>query len=166
PSDSIAIALRMGASIYTSGELLDNNTIEIAEASEVADPGTQAQDEDEDVGGLRAEELKEYLRRLNPEDFGRFTPCASLCIPSGRPCSLLRAGCSCAGRCTPSPASCAAGSSTREGARSRTRSSPSTASSAPTAARSAAPRRTKMGASSSNSNPDPGAASTSRRPGS
>lgn len=74
PSDPIAIALRMGASIYTSGELLDNNTIEIAEASEFADPGTQAQDEDEDVGGLRAEELKEYLRRLNPEDFGRFTP--------------------------------------------------------------------------------------------
>jgi hypothetical protein len=29
---------------------------------------------DPQVGGLSPEELREYLRRMNPEDFGRFTP--------------------------------------------------------------------------------------------
>lgn len=72
PSDSIAIALRLGATIYTSDELLDNNTIEIAESSEFEPPGDAEEERAE--GGLRAEELKEYLRRMNPEDFGRFTP--------------------------------------------------------------------------------------------
>ena len=73
PSDSIAIALRMGATIYTSDELLDDNTIEIAEASEFEASGEVSTDEPS-TGGLSAEELKEYLRRMNPEDFGRFTP--------------------------------------------------------------------------------------------
>ncbi len=73
PSDSIAIALRMGATIYTSDELLDDNTIEIAEASDFEGGGELSADE-RATGGLSAEELKEYLRRLNPEDFGRFTP--------------------------------------------------------------------------------------------
>lgn len=73
PSDSIAIALRLGATIYTSDELLDDNTIEIAEASDFEGGGELSADE-RATGGLSAEELKEYLRRLNPEDFGRFTP--------------------------------------------------------------------------------------------
>ncbi|HEX7117382.1 MAG TPA: bifunctional nuclease family protein [Longimicrobiales bacterium] len=73
PSDSIAIALRLGATIYTSDELLDDNTIEIAEASEF-EPAEDATDAEQAQGGLSAEELKEYLRRMNPEDFGRFTP--------------------------------------------------------------------------------------------
>ncbi|HEX7049560.1 MAG TPA: bifunctional nuclease family protein [Longimicrobiales bacterium] len=72
PSDSIAIALRMGVTIYTSDDLLEVNTIEIAEESEF-EPGTPPATAEEE-GGLRAEELKEYLRRLNPEDFGRFNP--------------------------------------------------------------------------------------------
>ncbi len=77
PSDSIAVALRMSATIYTSDELLENTAIEIAEASEFdeddafADSSTQ-EEETEDVEP--PEDLKEYLRRLNPEDFGRFTP--------------------------------------------------------------------------------------------
>jgi uncharacterized protein len=73
PSDSIAIALRMGASIYTSSELLDNPTVDIAESSEFEAPAGPAEDVRPE-GGLRADELKEYLRRMNPEDFGRFTP--------------------------------------------------------------------------------------------
>jgi len=73
PSDSIAIALRLGATIYTSDELLDENSIEIAEASDFEASGEFSAGE-RPAGGLSAEELKEYLRRLNPEDFGRFTP--------------------------------------------------------------------------------------------
>jgi len=70
PSDSIAIALRMEAAIYTSDELLENASIEVAEPHEDFTAGG----EERGPTGLRAEELKEYLRRLNPEDFGRFSP--------------------------------------------------------------------------------------------
>jgi bifunctional DNase/RNase len=68
PSDSIAIALRVGAAIYTSDELLEDTPVEIVD--------TEFDGEDEPMrqGGLRAEELQDYLRRLNPEDFGRFRP--------------------------------------------------------------------------------------------
>ncbi len=77
PSDSIAIALRMAATIYTSDELLEHTAIEIAEASEFdeddafADASSEAE---EGESGEAPEDLEEYLRRLNPEDFGRFTP--------------------------------------------------------------------------------------------
>ena len=73
PSDSIAMALRMDATIYTSDELLEHTSVEISEAS----------DFEESAGDVEAgegeeptppENLKEYLRRLHPEDFGRFTP--------------------------------------------------------------------------------------------
>ena len=73
PSDSIAIALRLGATILTSDDLLDSNTIEIAEASEFEAPEEDIAEQQAE-GGLSADELKEYLRRMNPEDFGRFTP--------------------------------------------------------------------------------------------
>jgi hypothetical protein len=73
PSDSIAIALRVGATIYTSDELLEHNSIEIAEAPEFESPSESPREEPVEEG-LRADELKEYLRRLNPEDFGRFRP--------------------------------------------------------------------------------------------
>lgn len=75
PSDSIAVALRMDARIFAQEELLERATVEIAEA-----PDTDVLGEDEVGPGEGAsqtmgpEELKEYLRRLNPEDFGRFTP--------------------------------------------------------------------------------------------
>jgi uncharacterized protein len=76
PSDSIAIALRLEATIFTSDELLDTTNVEIAEAdaSELGaeEPGGEARPAKSE--GLRAEELKEHLRRMNPEDFGRFTP--------------------------------------------------------------------------------------------
>jgi len=70
PSDSIAIALRMAASIYTSDDLLENASIEVAGPHDAF----TADAEERGPSGLRAEELKEYLRRLNPEDFGRFSP--------------------------------------------------------------------------------------------
>jgi uncharacterized protein len=75
PSDSIAIALRMAASIYTTEDLLENTSIEVTDASE-HDFVTE-QGEDKPAGpaaGLTPEQLREYLRRMNPEDFGRFNP--------------------------------------------------------------------------------------------
>lgn len=76
PSDSIAVALRLDATIYASDELLEDTTIEVAEASGgTFDPDSAAgKGEDESPQGLSADELKEYLRRMHPEDFGRFTP--------------------------------------------------------------------------------------------
>lgn len=68
PSDSIAIALRAGATIYTDDGLLEDTPIEIV------DTEFDAEEEKVEQGGLRAEELQDYLRRLNPEDFGRFRP--------------------------------------------------------------------------------------------
>jgi uncharacterized protein len=76
PSDSIAIALRMEAAIYTTDDLLEHTSIEIAEASDF-DPEAEAETLEEGEQGQEprpAEDLKEYLRRLHPEDFGRFTP--------------------------------------------------------------------------------------------
>jgi uncharacterized protein len=73
PSDSIAMALRMQASIFTTDDLLEHTSIEISEASEFDDSETDEPGE----GGPEPpspEDLKEYLRRLHPEDFGRFTP--------------------------------------------------------------------------------------------
>jgi uncharacterized protein len=73
PSDSIAMALRMEAAIFTTDDLLETTSIEISEA-------TDFDDDDGAVGGEEApeptapEDLKEYLRRLHPEDFGRFNP--------------------------------------------------------------------------------------------
>jgi len=76
PSDSIAIALRMDAGIFTSEELLEHTSIEISEPEELEeqlDLGEEPiQGDPEDVAP--PEDLKEYLRRLHPEDFGRFTP--------------------------------------------------------------------------------------------
>ena len=75
PSDSIAIALRTEASIFTTEELLENTSIEIAEASTSPEDFVAPTSEgEENVGGLSPEELREYLRRMNPEDFGRFNP--------------------------------------------------------------------------------------------
>ena len=60
PSDSIALALRMKAPIHTTEELLDS-------ASKIM-PKTVTQTEEYDP-----EVLRETLRKMNPEDFGKFT---------------------------------------------------------------------------------------------
>jgi bifunctional DNase/RNase len=63
PSDSIAVALRLKAPIFTSDELLENTAIDTSELA--TEGGPQA---------LDADALKNYLQNLDPEDFGKFTP--------------------------------------------------------------------------------------------
>ncbi len=72
PSDSIAVALRVDAPIFVEKELLEIAAVEISE-----DESTSSQSPPEALdiqGSLDAESLEEYLRKLNPEDFGRFNP--------------------------------------------------------------------------------------------
>jgi uncharacterized protein len=72
PSDSIAVALRSDARIFASDDLLERASIEISDEEAVS---TGEEGEEQGEGPLMdAEELKEYLKRLNPEDFGRFSP--------------------------------------------------------------------------------------------
>lgn len=74
PSDSIAVALRVDARIFAHEELLERASIEITEdeSTSLVEPGAIEEIDVSEVMG--PEELKEHLRRLNPEDFGRFTP--------------------------------------------------------------------------------------------
>lgn len=60
PSDSIALALRVHASIFTDNTLLEEGSEERGTA--LPDPA------------LDAETLKAHLERMNPEDFGKFQP--------------------------------------------------------------------------------------------
>ncbi|HEX6750340.1 MAG TPA: bifunctional nuclease family protein [Longimicrobium sp.] len=72
PSDSIAIALRTRAQLFAGDDLLTTAAFEIAPP----EPG-DGPDGDVDLppgAGLSPEQLQEYLRRLNPEDLGRFNP--------------------------------------------------------------------------------------------
>jgi hypothetical protein len=69
PSDSVAVALRLAVPIFAASALLSE--IEIEEAS----PEETAVHESEAIAGeiaLSAEQLKEYLEHLRPEDFGKF----------------------------------------------------------------------------------------------
>jgi uncharacterized protein len=72
PSDSIAVALRVHARIFARDDLLQHNTIQIAEDESAETPREEA--EEGFTEAMDPEELKEHLRKLNPEDFGRFTP--------------------------------------------------------------------------------------------
>ncbi len=65
PSDSIAIALRLAAPIFATESLLSN--VEVEESAESFDAEQLKSDSE-----LNAEQLKEYLERLRPEDFGKF----------------------------------------------------------------------------------------------
>lgn len=67
PSDSIAIALRCSARLFASEDLLGATTYEMAEAVEEAGDAAAAINPE-----MTAEELQEYLRKMNPEDLGRF----------------------------------------------------------------------------------------------
>lgn len=64
PSDSIAIALRVEAPIFVSDDLLSE--VQVEEATEPFG------DDLKNAAELTAEQLKEYLARLRPEDFGKF----------------------------------------------------------------------------------------------
>ena len=63
PSDSIAVALRLKAPIFTSEDLLE------ATAGEAPGLGS-----DSGPQSLDADALKNHLQNLDPEDFGKFTP--------------------------------------------------------------------------------------------
>jgi len=69
PSDAIAIAIRLDAPIFASESLLVEPGEEDDDAlsEEMTLPG-QASESSE----LSAEQLKEYLEHLRPEDFGKF----------------------------------------------------------------------------------------------
>lgn len=72
PSDSIAIALRMKARIFAEETLLEDVQVEMVEEEDVqVSEDSSQRSEPKEVG---TDDLKEYLRKLNPEDFGRFTP--------------------------------------------------------------------------------------------
>lgn len=79
PSDSIAIALRARATILADDELLRHMDLDLDESEAGGPPPPDVVDE-VDVSGrgggspLSAEDLADYLRKLDPEDFGRFTP--------------------------------------------------------------------------------------------
>jgi bifunctional DNase/RNase len=59
PSDSIALALRLRAPIFASDQLLDQSGIDA---------------EEPDGSSRDADRLREYLEKLDPEDFGKFNP--------------------------------------------------------------------------------------------
>jgi uncharacterized protein len=71
PSDSIAIALRLQSRLFTTDELLAASAIEISESSS---SGEGLQPDQPSDPKMSPEQLQEYLRRLNPEDLGRFNP--------------------------------------------------------------------------------------------
>ncbi len=81
PSDSIALALRSRAPIFADDELLELTSMEIEEAgfdesafeSSESVPGAEGTAPDSEEAG-DGEQLRDYLKRLNPEDFGRFQP--------------------------------------------------------------------------------------------
>jgi uncharacterized protein len=71
PSDSIAIALRLQARVFTTDDLLSSSAVQV----ESSEPGEQdAPSIETSDPTLNAEQLKEYLKKLNPEDLGRFNP--------------------------------------------------------------------------------------------
>jgi uncharacterized protein len=82
PSDSIAIALRLAAPIFAQESLLT----EMGDEDEGGDegesdavpgvpgvPGMQGATPPPSADELSAEQLKEYLENLRPEDFGKFS---------------------------------------------------------------------------------------------
>jgi bifunctional DNase/RNase len=68
PSDAIAIALRLDAPIFASDALLVLPDEEDNESSDESFTTPATPDSSE----LSAEQLKEYLEHLRPEDFGKF----------------------------------------------------------------------------------------------
>ncbi len=71
PSDSIAVALRLKADIFAQEELLERTAVDAPGEKELGEERIPAWESDT---GMAAEELNDYLRKLAPEDFGRFTP--------------------------------------------------------------------------------------------
>lgn len=82
PSDSVALALRAAAPIYAAEGLLGRTPLEIDEPDDhdPNPPWMPAGDEQavesapESEGPVGGEKLRDYLKSLDPEDFGRFVP--------------------------------------------------------------------------------------------
>jgi bifunctional DNase/RNase len=79
PSDSIALALRLSAPIYAQESLLTALAVEEGEEAEAEELDFSAEEEPGTMGGgmteqrdLKAEQLKAYLEKMRPEDFGKF----------------------------------------------------------------------------------------------
>jgi bifunctional DNase/RNase len=68
PSDSIALALRSKAPIFVNEKLLQPAPEEEPASAEEEASGEAAPLSDEE----KAEQLRRYLEKLNPEDFGKF----------------------------------------------------------------------------------------------
>lgn len=66
PSDSIALALRSKAPIFVNEDLLQPPPREESAESGGEEPPRELSEEE------KAEQLRRYLERLNPEDFGKF----------------------------------------------------------------------------------------------
>jgi uncharacterized protein len=74
PSDSIAIALRANAELYAGDELFSEAGTETPGAGDLP-PGEGGDALGQGPGPtMDAAALKEHLRKLNPEDLGRFNP--------------------------------------------------------------------------------------------
>jgi len=71
PSDAIAIALRLDAPMFAAESLLvrPDDDAEEPDAESFAPPSRAGEG-----AALSAEQLKEYLEHLRPEDFGKFNP--------------------------------------------------------------------------------------------
>jgi bifunctional DNase/RNase len=69
PSDSIAVALRAKAPIYVNEKLLQPPPQEEEAEAESEDAPARELTAEE-----KAEQLRRYLEKLNPEDFGKFQP--------------------------------------------------------------------------------------------
>ena len=78
PSDSIALALRSDAPIFAEESLLELTNLEVEEAGFDDSSSAGFQPEPEDAESEEPvdekEKLRDYLKGLNPEDFGRFSP--------------------------------------------------------------------------------------------
>jgi bifunctional DNase/RNase len=77
PSDSIAIALRLAAPIFVADDLLvepDDEEEEESETPDVESSGDTPGIANESEAELSADQLKNYLENLRPEDFGKFNP--------------------------------------------------------------------------------------------
>ena len=72
PSDSIAIALRLSAPIYAQESLLTAVAVEESDESSSEEPSFSGGAEQSEQLDLSAEQLKEYLEKMRPEDFGKF----------------------------------------------------------------------------------------------
>jgi uncharacterized protein len=74
PSDSIAVALRLGAPIFVAEPLLVEPVEESGDEDDAEDAGVGGDAETRADAELSTEQLKAYLENLRPEDFGKFNP--------------------------------------------------------------------------------------------